>query len=483
MQTIYNTLARTKVPLMPIEPGKIKMYVCGPTVYDYFHIGNARTFTAFDMVFRWLKSSGYDVNYARNITDIDDKIIERANENAEPIDTLTERMTAAMHEDFDRLKLERPTHEPRATRHIDGMLAIIKMLEDKGLAYRAPNGDVYYAVRNFPDYGKLSRRNLDEMRTGERVIVDENKRDPLDFALWKAAKPHEPQWPSIFGGGRPGWHIECSAMCRAVLGEGLDIHGGGWDLQFPHHENEIAQSEGAFADSKYPFVNIWMHAAFLNFDSEKMSKSLGNFFTAREVLNKLNPVRGGEEVRFFLLRGHYRSEISYTDESLMDAANSLMGIYRVLKDVPPAEVAVDWTNPFAARFKAAMEDDFDTPAAYAVMFELRDEARKNGSAAQSGLLKVLGGLIGLLQEVPSEFVLGRRNISITPGTGSINIEGNAPSVLLSAEDVQLQQLIDERNISKQAKDFTRADAIRKQLDAMGIVLEDKSGGITEWRRK
>lgn len=459
MPTIYNTLTRKKEIFTPIEPGRVKMYVCGPTVYDFFHIGNARTFSVFDMIFRWLKVSGYEVSYARNITDIDDKIIDRANENGEPIDALTERMTAAMHEDFDRLKLQRPTHEPRATRYIDGMLEIIKILEDKGLAYRAPNGDVYYAVREFEGYGKLSRRNLDDLQASERTVVDTNKRDPLDFALWKAAKPYEPQWPSIFGSGRPGWHIECSAMCKAVLGEKLDIHGGGWDLQFPHHENEIAQSEGAFnGNAGHSFVNIWMHAAFLNFDSEKMSKSLGNFFTAREVLNKLNPVRGGEEVRFFLLRGHYRSEINYTYEALMDAGNSLMGLYRVLKDVPPDEVVVDWSNPLAARFKAAMEDDFDTPAAYAVLYELRDEVRKTGSAKLSGLLKALGGTIGLLQESADDFVKG-------------------------GQATDIQTLIDDRNAAKKAREFARADSIRKQLEEMGIVLEDKPGGMTEWRRK
>ncbi len=459
MQIIYNTLTRKKETFTPIAPGKVKMYVCGPTVYDFFHVGNARTFTVFDMVFRWLKATGYEVSYARNITDIDDKIIDRANENGETIDALTERMTAAMHEDFDRLKLERPNHEPRATRHIDGMLAIIKTLEDKGLAYRAPNGDVYFAVRKFDGYGKLSRRNLDDLQAGERVAIDTNKNDPLDFALWKAAKPHEPQWPSIFGGGRPGWHIECSAMCKAVLGERIDIHGGGWDLQFPHHENEIAQSEGALGHS---FVNVWMHGAFLNFDSEKMSKSLGNFFTIREVLNKLNAVRGGEEVRFFLLRGHYRNEINYTFETLMDAASSLMGVYRVLKDVPPLDAAIDWNNPYAARFKAAMLDDFDTPLAFAVLYELRDEVRKTASPQLSGLLKALGGMIGLLQTDPAAFVAG---------------------AAATDAETDVDQLVADRNTAKQARDFARADAIRKQLDAMGIVLEDKPGGVTEWRRK
>jgi cysteinyl-tRNA synthetase len=479
MQTIYNTLTRQKETFKPIIPGKVSMYVCGPTVYDFFHVGNARTFTVFDMVYRWLTSSGYEVSYARNVTDIDDKIIDRANENGEPIDALTERMTAAMHEDFDRLKLLRPTHEPRATRHIDGMLAIIKTLEDKGLAYRAPNGDVYYSVRNFDGYGKLSRKNPDDLRAGERVAVDTNKRDPLDFALWKAAKPHEPQWPSIFGGGRPGWHIECSAMCKAELGEKVDIHGGGWDLQFPHHENEIAQSEGALG---HAFVNVWMHAAFLNFDSEKMSKSLGNFFTAREVLNKLNPVRGGEEVRFFLLRGHYRSEINYTYETLMDAASTLMGFYRVLKDVPPAEVALDWSNSYATRFKAAMEDDFDTPAAFAVLHELKDEARASGSSKLTGELKALGRTIGLLQDEPTLFVQGGGGFSLKAETGHYSLTGN-PARITAGGLPDVESLISDRNTAKKAKDFARADAIRKQLDELGIVLEDKPGGVTEWRRK
>lgn len=485
MQTIYNTLTRQKEPLKPIEPGRVSMYVCGPTVYDFFHIGNARTFTVFDMVYRWLTASGFKVDYARNVTDIDDKIIERANANGESIAALTERMTAAMHEDFDRLKLLRPTFEPRATQHVAGMLDIIKVLEDKGIAYRAPNGDVYYAVRKFAGYGKLSRKNPDDLIAGERVAVDANKRDPLDFALWKAAKPHEPHWTSIFGDGRPGWHIECSAMCKAVLGERLDIHGGGWDLQFPHHENEIAQSEGALG---HPFVNVWMHAAFLNFDSEKMSKSLGNFFTIREVLNKLNPVRGGEEVRFFLLRGHYRSEINYTYDTLVDAANALMGIYRVLKDVPPADDSgLDWSHPLAVRFKDAMEDDLDTPAAFAVLFELRDEVRKSGDARLSALLKALGGTIGLLQQPPSEFVQGE----VLPIGTQLTTQGYAPTVVVTQGSgsqgmpitLQIEALVEQRSQAKLTKDFARADAIRKQLDAMGIVLEDKPGGVTEWRKK
>ncbi len=469
MQIIYNTLSRQKEPLQPIEPGKIRMYVCGPTVYDYYHIGNARTFSVFDMVYRWLSSSGFEVNYVRNITDIDDKIIERANENKESMTALTERMTTAMFEDSDRLKLLRPTHSPRATHYIDAMLDIINRLVEKGAAYRADNGDVYYSVRDFEGYGKLSRRNLDDLRAGERVstAVSSAKRDPLDFVLWKAAKPDEPKWPSIFGDGRPGWHIECSAMCREVLGEQLDIHGGGWDLQFPHHENEIAQTEGTFdafdIDSGKKFARVWMHAAFLNFDQEKMSKSVGNFFTLREVLNKLDPLQGGETVRFFLLRGHYRSEINYSWDTLEDARQTLLGFYIALKEAPPEDVTLDWSNPYAQKFRAAMEDDFDTPAAFAVLHEMRREINRTKSAGLAGWLKLLAGTIGLLQDDPVQFVQG----AAAAGDATFDVDA----------------LVFERNASKKAKNFARADEIRKLLDAAGIVLEDKPGGLTEWRRK
>jgi cysteinyl-tRNA synthetase len=455
MQTIYNTLSRKKEIFTPIEPGKVSLYFCGPTVYDFFHIGNARTFTTFDMVGRWLTAMGYAVNSVRNITDIDDKIIERAAQNSEPISALTERMTDAMFEDADRLNLLRPNASPRATAHIDHMLAMIEILVEKGAAYHAPNGDVYYAVRSFPNYGKLSKKNLDDLQAGERVAVDTNKRDPLDFVLWKAAKPNEPQWPSIFGGGRPGWHIECSAMCKAVLGDTIDIHGGGWDLQFPHHENEIAQSEAA---NGKPFANIWMHAAFLNFDQEKMSKSLGNFFTLREVLNKLDPVQGGETVRFFLLRGHYRSEVNYTWETLEDARQSLLGFYVALKDVKADNTDIDWTNQYAKRFRDAMEDDFNTPMAFAVLHDLRGEVNRSQSSASAGLLKALGATIGLLQHDAAQFVQG-------------------------AQSLNVDALITERNTAKKEKNFARADEIRQELDAAGIVLEDKPGGMTEWRRK
>jgi cysteinyl-tRNA synthetase len=466
MLTLYNTLTRRKEEFVPIEPGKVRMYVCGPTVYDYFHIGNARTFTVFDMVYRWLKVSGYKVLYARNITDIDDKIIARATQNNELMEALTTRMIAAMHEDFDRLKLERPDIEPRATAHVGGMLDLIAQLVQKGLAYHASNGDVYYSVRAFPGYGKLSGKSLDDLRAGERIAVDRSKRDPLDFVLWKAAKPHEPKWPSAFGDGRPGWHIECSAMCRSELGERLDIHGGGFDLQFPHHENEIAQSEGALG---HAFVNYWMHAAFLNMDSEKMSKSLGNFFTAREILNRLDALQGGETVRFFLLRGHYRSEIGYTWDMLEDARKTLMGFYTALRDTPPADTTLDWARGHAAQFKAAMDDDFNTPIAFAVLHELKNEVNRTKSPVLAGLLKTLGGTLGLFQEDALHFLQG----------GGLQATASAASGF-AAQDIEA--LIEERLAARKARDFARADAIRKQLESFGIALEDGPAGTT-WRRQ
>jgi cysteinyl-tRNA synthetase len=452
---IHNTLTRKKELFVPRVPGKAGVYVCGPTVYDYFHIGNARTFTTFDMVVRWLRASGLAVTYVRNITDIDDKIMERAREKGEPIEALTQRMVDAFAEDTARLNLLAPDVEPRATRYIAPMVEMIETLEKKEHAYRGANGDVYYAVRSFPEYGKLSRRNLDELRSGERVAVDASKRDPLDFVLWKAAKPGEPRWPSPFGDGRPGWHIECSAMACRELGVPFDIHGGGWDLQFPHHENEIAQSEGAL-DAK--FVNYWMHGAFLNFDQEKMSKSLGNFFTTRDVLDKLDPVQGGEQLRFFLMRGHYRSEINYTRESLEDAGNTLRGFYSTLRDVPPAKTdAIDWSNPYAARFRDAMNDDFDTPIAFSVLHDLRGEVNRTRSPELSGLLKALGGTIGLLQSDPTHFQQGGMTLDV-------------------------DALIAERAAAKKNKDYARADEIRKRLEAAGITLEDKPGGATVWRK-
>ncbi|MGZ5112768.1 MAG: cysteine--tRNA ligase [Usitatibacter sp.] len=453
---IHNTLTRKKETFTPRVPGKVGMYVCGPTVYDYFHIGNARSFSAFDMVARWLRACGFDVTYVRNITDVDDKIMDRARESGEGIEALTARMIAALDEDCARLGLAKPDREPRATRNIDVMLEMIAMLEKKGLAYRAPNRDVFFSVRDFPGYGKLSGRNLDELRAGERVAVDGAKRDPLDFVLWKAAKPGEPSWPSVFGEGRPGWHIECSAMSCRELGIPFDLHGGGWDLQFPHHENEIAQSEGAL---DRPFVNYWMHNAFLNIDAEKMSKSLGNFFTTRDVLDKLDPVQGGEQLRFFFVRAHYRSEINYTWETLADAGNTLRGFYTALREIAPVAAPVDWDNPYARRFRDAMNDDFDTPVAFAVLHDLRGEVNRTRSGEAAGLLKALGATIGFLQADPESFLKGA-------GT-SLDVEA----------------LIAERTAAKKAKDFGRADAIRKELEAAGIILEDKPDGTTEWRRK
>jgi len=454
---IHNTLSRTTETFVPRVPGKVGIYVCGPTVYDYFHIGNARTFTTFDMVVRWLRASGFEVKYVRNITDIDDKIMDRARERNEPIEALTERMVEAFVEDSARLNLLRPDAEPRATRYVAPMLEMIATLEKKGLAYRGSNGDVFYSVRSFPEYGKLSRRNLDDLRAGERVAVEAAKKDPLDFVLWKAAKAGEPKWPSPFGDGRPGWHIECSAMSCKELGFPFDIHGGGWDLQFPHHENEIAQSEGA---TGITFVNYWMHGAFLNVDHSKMSKSMGNFFTTRDVLDRLDRVQGGEQLRFFLLRGHYRSEVNYSWDTLDDAGNTLRGFYTALREVPPPTIDIDWSNPYAARFRDAMNDDFDTPIAFAVLHELRGEVNRAKSRELAGLLKALGGTIGLLQADPEKFLQG--------GAGG---------------ELDVQALVDERAEAKRNKNYARSDEIRKQLEGAGIVLEDKAGGKTEWRRK
>ena len=468
MLRLHNTLSRTKETFQPLTPGKVGLYVCGPTVYDFFHVGNARTFTVFDLVVRWLRASGYEVKYVQNITDVDDKIIKRAGEAGEPIDALTERLVAAFVEDSARLGLLRPDVQPRATRYIQPMLDLIERLEEKKLAYRGRNRDVFYSVRDFPAYGKLSRRNLDELRAGERVAVEEAKNDPLDFVLWKAAKPGEPSWPSTYGPGRPGWHIECSAMACAELGVTIDIHGGGWDLQFPHHENEIAQSEGANGQT---FARYWMHAAFLNMGDEKMSKSLGNFFMTRDALDQLDPVQGGEQLRFFLARGHYRSEISYTLESLADAGNTLRGFYTTLREVPPSVVeeragrvdnAIDWSNPYAKRFRDAMDDDFDTPIAGAVLHELRGEVNRSRSAKLSGLLKALGGTIGFLQADPAAFLKGG-------GSAGTSLDVDAK--------------IREREAARASKNFKRSDEIRKELEEAGIVLEDKPGGKTEWRRK
>ena len=424
------------------------MYVCGITVYDYCHVGHARMMVAFDMVRRWLLASGYRVTYVRNITDIDDKIIRRAQENGEPIEALTARFIRAMDEDFAALGVEKPDHEPRATAYVEEMKEIISRLQDKDLAYHAASGDVNYAVRRFPGYGKLSGKSLDELRAGERVEVDTSKQDPLDFVLWKRSKPDEPKWPSPWGDGRPGWHIECSAMSAKLLGEHFDIHGGGEDLQFPHHENEIAQSEGAGAKK---FVNYWMHNAFVRVDEEKMSKSLGNFFTVRDVLKKYDP----EVVRFFILRAHYRSPLNYSDAHLDDAKAALTRLYTALKD-SNSETALEWNEPHAKRFKAAMDDDFGTPEAVAVLFELANRVN-SGEKKLAPQLKGLGGVLGLLQRDPNEFLAGK------------------------AEDWILQGIA-EREAARKRKDYAAADRIRKDLADKGIVLEDKDGKTT-WRRQ
>jgi cysteinyl-tRNA synthetase len=453
---IYNTLSRTKEVFIPRVAGKVGLYVCGPTVYDYIHIGNARTFSTFDMVSRWLRATGYEVKYVRNITDIDDKIIERANERGVAFRELAESMARAFTEDCTRLKLLPPDSEPRATRYVEAMLGLIGTLEEKGLAYKAPNGDVYYSVREFPGYGKLSRRNLDDLRAGERVAIEQAKSDPLDFALWKAAKPGEPSWPSAYGPGRPGWHIECSAMSAVELGTPVDLHGGAVYLQFPHHENEIAQSEGA---GHVPFTACWMHGAFLNMDSEKMSKSLGNFHTLRDVLAQQDAIQGGEATRYFLLRGHYRSEINFSWEAIVDAANTLRGFYATLREVPPLDAPIDWSNAHAKRWRDAMNDDFDTPIALAVLHELRGEVNRSKSREAAGLMKALGGTIGFLQDDPETFLKG------------------------AASSVDIQALVDARVAAKKAKDYAKADAIRKEIEAAGFVIEDRPGGVTEWRRR
>lgn len=456
---LYNTMTRRKQSLVPLEPGKVRMYVCGMTVYDYCHLGHARVMVAFDVVTRYLRWRGLDVIYVRNITDIDDKILRRAEENGESITALTERMIAAMHEDEARLGVLRPDHEPRATGHVAEIISMIDTLIDKGYAYPAANGDVYYRVRKFADYGKLNNRNLDEMRAGARVEIDEHKEDPLDFVLWKAAKPGEASWTSPWGEGRPGWHIECSAMSKCCLGDTFDIHGGGPDLTFPHHENEIAQSEAA---NGKPFVNTWMHAGAVRVNQEKMSKSLGNFFTIREVLEVHDP----EVVRYLLVASHYRSPINYAPESLAEARKSLERFYTALDGVELANEATVEDAHYQARFTAAMDDDFNTPEALSVLFELARElnrAKQEDPAKAPELaaeLRRLGGVLGLFGQQPASFLKGMQ------------------AVLPLAEE-EIEARIARRTAAKQARDFAAADAIRDELAALGIVLKDSREG-TGW---
>ncbi len=449
---IHNSLSRAVEPFAPIEPNKVRMYVCGMTIYDLCHMGHARFLMAFDMIQRWLRTLGYDVTYVRNITDIDDKIIRRALERGIPIRQLTTEMTAAMHTDLAALGIEPPTHEPRATEHVGGMLKMIEQLEAKGLAYRAEGGDVNYAVRKFAGYGKLSGKSIDQLRAGERVAVLDGKEDPLDFVLWKASKPSEPadaKWDSVYGPGRPGWHIECSAMCKALLGEHFDIHGGGIDLQFPHHENEIAQSEAANGG---PFVNYWLHNGHLTVDDEKMSKSLGNFFTIRDVLKRYD----GETLRFFMLRSHYRSPVNFSDSNLDDARSALRRLYTALEGVefPPDDL--DWQAPGPAAFRAAMNDDFNTPLAIASLFDLASDVNRTRAGDLGAQLKQLGGALGLLQQSPRAYLQG--------GSG------------LDADAIE--ERIEARARAKQSRDFALADRIRAELAEAGIVLQDSASGTT-----
>ncbi len=452
---IYNSLTRAVEPFVPLQPDQVRMYVCGITIYDLCHVGHARMMVAFDLIYRWLRALGYRVNYVRNITDIDDKIIRRALERQIPIRQLTDEMIAAMHADLDALGVERPTHEPRATEYVPQMLSMIRTLEGKGLAYRAGNGDVNYAVRKFPGYGKLSGKSLDDLRAGERIAVDDGKLDPLDFVLWKAAKLDEPadaKFDSGYGAGRPGWHIECSAMACALLGEQFDLHGGGADLQFPHHENEIAQSEGA--NGLAP-ARIWAHNGLLNVDNEKMSKSVGNFFTIQDVLKRYD----GETLRYFMLRTHYRSPFNFSDVNLDDARNALRRLYTALVGVEVANGAIDWAHPSAAAFRAAMDDDFNTPLAVSVLFELANTVNRTGSAGDAALLKQLGGTLGVLQLPPRQYLQGGSQV----------------------DESNIAALIAERAAAKAARNFARADQIRKDLAAQGIVLQDSPQGTT-WVR-
>ena len=460
MLHIHNSLTKQKERFTPIEPGKVKLYVCGMTVYDFCHVGHARVMVVFDVVTRYLRASGYDVTYIRNITDIDDKIIARANENNETIQALTEQFITEMHRDADALGVERPTAEPKATEAISEMLAMIETLIDKGLAYAADNGDVYYDVSEFPDYGKLSGRNIEELRAGERVAVNESKQDPMDFVLWKGAKPEEPSWDSPWGKGRPGWHIECSAMSADSLGKQFDIHGGGQDLQFPHHENEIPQSEGAHGCQ---YVNYWMHNGFVRIADEKMSKSLGNFFTVREVLEQYD----AEVVRYFILTSHYRSPLNYSEEQLDQAKNTLTKFYSALRYVE-IDSALDWQQDteFAQRFKTAMDDDFNTALALSVMSDVRQVLNKpqvQENAEQknyyASLLVSFGRVLGLFQQTADTFLAGASDDDVT----------------------EIEDLINQRNQARVDKDWTKADQVRDKLTAMGIILED-AAGKTSWRR-
>jgi len=474
---IHNSLTKKKETFTPIEPGKVRLYVCGMTVYDYCHLGHARVLVVFDMVVRYLRARGLAVTYIRNITDIDDKIIKRAQENKEDIDALTGRFITAMHEDADQLGVLRPDQEPRATRYMDEIIAMTVKLIEHGYAYAAANGDVYYRVRKFPHYGQLSGKSIDDLRVGARVEADESKDDPLDFVLWKAAKPGEPFWESPWGWGRPGWHIECSAMSTSCLGNHFDIHGGGLDLQFPHHENEIAQSEGATGEK---FVNMWMHNGFVRVDDEKMSKSLGNFFTIREVLAKYDP----EEVRYFILASHYRSPLNHSDEALDNAKAALTRFYIALNGLPTTVAPAN--SEYEQRFNAAMDDDFNTPVAVAVLFDLvRDinKARANDptqAAALGALLRKLGGILGILALDADKYLKG--GVTVTPAAAIAQGSVGGVTVLIQLPEEAIDVLIAQRLAARQAKNWAESDRIRDELRSKGVILEDGSGRTT-WRRE
>ena len=492
MLQIYDSLSRTKRPFEPVRAGHVGMYVCGMTVYDYCHLGHARMLVSFDVIQRWLRASGYDVRYVRNITDVDDKIIRKAVQTHQTIGEVTRFFIDAMHADEKALNVQAPDEEPRATEYIPQMLDIIDKLAEKDLAYQAEDGDVNFAVRQFEGYGKLSGKTLDQLRAGERVAVSNAKRDPLDFVLWKSAKPEEPEaskWASPYGMGRPGWHIECSAMSRSALGMPLDIHGGGPDLKFPHHENEIAQSEGAFGGT---LANYWMHCGPLMVDADKMSKSLGNFRTIRETVGgegaagdaAYEPnVREAEMLRFFIVRNQYRSAQNYAPDNLIDAQAALDRLYLTLQAVSPVAVEIDWSQPAPAAFKAAMDDDFNTAGAVAVLFDLAGIANRDKDDKASGLMLALGRLLGLLTRDPAAYFRSptrytKRAIEAATADGAA--DASASPGQLSDDDIE--RLIQARATAKQQKDFKRADELRDQLTASGVILEDKPGGLTSWRR-
>jgi cysteinyl-tRNA synthetase len=468
MLKIYNTLSRTKETFKPRVEGKVGLYVCGMTVYDYCHVGHARVMVVFDTVARYFRYAGYDLTYVRNITDIDDKIIKRANEKGESYLALTERFIDAMHQDERALSVLAPDQEPKATQSMPAIISMIETLVDKGLAYVGTNGDVFYSVNKFQNYGKLSGKNIDDLQAGERVDIDDAKQNPMDFVLWKMAKPEEPFWQSPWGDGRPGWHIECSAMATCCLGNHFDIHGGGMDLQFPHHENEIAQSEGATNEK---FVNLWMHNGFVRIDEEKMSKSLGNFFTVREVLKKYHP----ETIRFFILTSHYRSPLNYSDEHLDDAGIALTRLYTALRGLEIKAVAID--EQYQQRFKEAMDDDFNTPIALSVLFDCARELNKSKdndlerAEVLAVTLKSLAGILGIVQNDPKE--------ALQTGFRFV-LDGSDTEEGLSDENIEQQ--VNERLIAKKNKDWASADKIRDQLKGQGIVLEDVADG-TNWRRE